>query len=344
MGFFSKVWKGVKKTFKKIGKAIKKGFKKFGKFMGKIGIVGQIAMMFLLPGIGNAMLGTFGTALNAVGAIPGIGAAAQSVLGAAGNFARLVTKPFTTITDAISNFVGNTSKYLVNKTAQVFGKEAVFANAPTNFFGLDQNSVVGQFGENVANNVAGFRDVAQDLVTGDISAFTDKAFFKPTAKTEVFSSEIDPAVAKVKPEVPFPDGQPDSLLAVPEAGVPKAGVENFATNMRDKFVDSFSPTNLGEKTIEGFSTGVANVGSSAVMNQFGLLPEQEMPMMSYSSPNFYQRRDYTGGREPDPDELSYALFTQSQNFGDPRGVYDFGSAYQKWMGSNMQAASPVMAT
>ena len=38
MGFFSKVWKGVKKTFKKIGKGIKKAFKSVGKFMGKIGI------------------------------------------------------------------------------------------------------------------------------------------------------------------------------------------------------------------------------------------------------------------------------------------------------------------
>ena len=341
MGFFSKVWKGVKKTFKKIGKAIKKGFKKFGKFMGKIGIVGQIAMMFLLPGIGNAMLGTFGTALNAVGAIPGIGAAAQSVLGAAGNFARLVTKPFTTITDAISNFVGNTSKYLVNKTAQVFGKEAVFANAPTNFFGLDQNSVVGQFGENVANNVAGFRDVAQDLVTGDISAFTDRSFgnIRQQKETQALQDLVTGDKMKQDLMVEAVSGQATepSLLS-------KAGGENFVTNMRDKLVDSFSPTNLGEKTIEGFSTGVANVGSSAVMDQFGLLPEQEMPMMSYSSANFYQGRDYTGGREPDPDPLTYASFTQSQNFGDPRGVYDFGSAYQKWMGSNMQAASPVMAT
>ena len=58
MGFFSKIWKGVKKTFKKIGRGIKKAFKSFGKFMGKIGIVGQIAMMFILPGIGNAMMGT----------------------------------------------------------------------------------------------------------------------------------------------------------------------------------------------------------------------------------------------------------------------------------------------
>ena len=47
MGFFKKIFKGIGKVFKKIGKGIKKAFKGFGKFMGKIGVVGQIAMMFI---------------------------------------------------------------------------------------------------------------------------------------------------------------------------------------------------------------------------------------------------------------------------------------------------------
>ena len=51
MGFFKKIFKGVKKVFKKIGRGIKKVVKGVGKFMNKIGIVGQIALMFI-PGIG----------------------------------------------------------------------------------------------------------------------------------------------------------------------------------------------------------------------------------------------------------------------------------------------------
>ena len=47
MGFFKKIFKGVKKVFKKIGKGIKGVFKGIGKFMNKIGIVGQLALMFL---------------------------------------------------------------------------------------------------------------------------------------------------------------------------------------------------------------------------------------------------------------------------------------------------------
>ena len=56
MGWLSKAWKGVKKVFKKIGRGIKKVAMKVGTFMNKIGIVGQIAMAFILPGIGNFLL------------------------------------------------------------------------------------------------------------------------------------------------------------------------------------------------------------------------------------------------------------------------------------------------
>jgi hypothetical protein len=54
------ILKKIGKVFKKIGKGVKKVFKKFGKFMGKIGIVGNIAMMFILPGIGAALAKGFG--------------------------------------------------------------------------------------------------------------------------------------------------------------------------------------------------------------------------------------------------------------------------------------------
>ena len=68
MGFFKKVFKKVKKGFKSIGKGIKSAFKKIGKFMGKIGIVGQLALMFtpvgammgnMFAGIGNVAGQTF---------------------------------------------------------------------------------------------------------------------------------------------------------------------------------------------------------------------------------------------------------------------------------------------
>jgi hypothetical protein len=60
MGLLSKVWKGLKKTVKKIGKGVKKVFKKIGKAVGKLGIVGQIGMMFLMPYATSALGSFFG--------------------------------------------------------------------------------------------------------------------------------------------------------------------------------------------------------------------------------------------------------------------------------------------
>jgi hypothetical protein len=47
MGFFSKLWKGIKKPFKAIGKAVKGAFKSFGKLVNKAGILGQVAKVYL---------------------------------------------------------------------------------------------------------------------------------------------------------------------------------------------------------------------------------------------------------------------------------------------------------
>jgi len=78
MGFFSKIGKGIKKVFKKIGKAVKSGFKKFGKFMNKIGILGQLAMMFILPGVGGALMKGLSGAFKGL-----VGATAEGVKAAA---------------------------------------------------------------------------------------------------------------------------------------------------------------------------------------------------------------------------------------------------------------------
>jgi hypothetical protein len=64
MSIFKSIRKGFKKVFKKIGGAIKKQFKRIGKFINKAGILGQLAMMFILPGVGGALMkgisGAFG--------------------------------------------------------------------------------------------------------------------------------------------------------------------------------------------------------------------------------------------------------------------------------------------
>lgn len=136
MGFFSKVFKGVKKVFKKVGKGIKSAFKSIGKFMDKIGIVGQIGLSLLLPGIGSALSGMWGSLVGGLQAYSGVGASiingAGNFLNAATNIASNITKPFTTITEGVKNVVGETLKAGANalgvdtallKAGETFGSE-----------------------------------------------------------------------------------------------------------------------------------------------------------------------------------------------------------------------------
>jgi len=122
MGFFSKIFKGVKKVFKKIGKGIKGVFKGIGKFMNKIGIAGQIALMFV-PGIGPMLSGMLkglgGVAATALGSMGTVGNAilsgAKFVIGKASAFAGGVKNTFRTITQGVKTFAGEFTKTALNK-------------------------------------------------------------------------------------------------------------------------------------------------------------------------------------------------------------------------------------
>lgn len=322
---FSKAWKGIKKTFKKIGKGIKSGFAKFGKFMNKFGIAGQIGMMFIMPGIGAAMAKGFGTILSGLGsvaagggALSGVASAAQTVLGAAGNFARLVAKPFTTITDGVTSFLSNTTKYLGNKLGI---KTAFTASGPTSFLGSE--GVIGKVGEGISKNLSGFGDIARDLVTGDISAFTpqpasiaqpdDPASFDQSYKENLMTSSVD--------------GKPTSGPKPEIAGTDEKG---FFGKAADKVREEFSPTSLFERGVEGTAQGVTNVAESAALDAIGLGPEDpEAP--DYIRPVGEFRSDQSTlalGLQP----VTYGGFVSGITEGNPNNIgYGGSQAYNAWM-------------
>lgn len=112
MGFFKKIFKGVKKVFKKIGGAIKRTFKKIGKFMNKIGIVGQIALSFLLPGVG-ALIGKAAGAMMASSSA--IVSGAGSFLNAAVNIGAKAGSLVKSVSDGVLKVVGKTVGTAINK-------------------------------------------------------------------------------------------------------------------------------------------------------------------------------------------------------------------------------------
>jgi hypothetical protein len=260
MGILSKAWKkfrgGVKKTFKAIGSGIKSAFKKFGKFMNKIGIVGQLAMSFILPGIGGMLAkgfsATIGTAFKGVtGFLAQGGKLAQTagkILESGAKFAKAGTSAFKTVTDGVSNFLGEFTKTALKK---IPGMETLFpnlSNASDSFFvdsatgksawstvqtGIDKNitAITEAFNgglEEFGNAKKIFTAKQQDIVDKAINLVGDGTIPGSTAKT---SSLLDPK-----------------------------GMEGGIDNTTNKYFENFKPTgtvdfsNLGD-----VSGGIDNI-------------------------------------------------------------------------------------
>ena len=142
MGFLSGIGKGIKKVFKKIGRGIKKVVKKIGRAVGKLGLVGQIGMMFLMPyamgGLsslfGNLAGGTAGTWANSLISSANIGAKALGhTMNAIHTVGTTMIKPFQFVRDQIGeavNWIGERTglKSVTegsNKLLETFDVEAI---------------------------------------------------------------------------------------------------------------------------------------------------------------------------------------------------------------------------
>ena len=112
MGFFSKIKKGFKKVVSKIGKGIRKVTKKVGKFMGKMGIVGQIGLALVLPGIGSMLGGFAGTLMGSSSAIF---RGAGQILNAAVNIGSKATSMFKSVTEGVGKVLGDVVGATLNK-------------------------------------------------------------------------------------------------------------------------------------------------------------------------------------------------------------------------------------
>jgi hypothetical protein len=165
MGFFSKVWKKVKKGFKGIFKGIGKGLKKllkgFGKFMNKIGIVGQLAMSFILPGIGGMLTKTLGKAFGGLtGKLLGskniLLKGAGKMLEAGGNFAKMGHSAFKTVTDGVSSFVTEMGQAALSN---IPGIKTILPNIKHKSFKAAWNNVQDEFMKNTSKVMDNFNNL-----------------------------------------------------------------------------------------------------------------------------------------------------------------------------------------
>lgn len=269
MGFFKKIFKKVKKGFKSIGKGIKSVFKKFGKFMNKIGIVGQLALMFtpigpmmgnLFTGLGNAAGGVFSKVTGALAQGGKLAQGAGKLLEAGASFAKAGHSAFRTISDGIGSFVSEFSKTALKKIPGMENLMPSLSSASDNFFTKSNVMVDGK----MVNKSAW--STVQDKFLGNTKAVTE-AFKESIDGTKLADAEtkaridlqkstaqtgankVTPDAGPLKGDYKFPtDGTtgPDSILG-------RAGIDNAdaVESLKNRF-DIKTP-NVAEFNEKGFA-------------------------------------------------------------------------------------------
>ena len=330
MGFFKKIWKGVKKTFKKIGKGVKKAFTKFGKFMGKAGILGTVAIGILTGGAGfGALLGNFGTTLAASGS--SILQGAGWVIGKAVQFGNMVTSGFKTLTGGVTEFFGQAGKYIGGKLGMP---------------GLD-NITIGEAWDQYSSTLVDNFDVfKQDLValggrSAGLSVPTGTSGFPtPDADTEAFM-EAGPSgvpAGDITDQDIYTKGSaslsssPDNMQIIDNALKQEVKDEVVAGTAETGLGSLLSPKKIGEGIVEGVASAPERVVSTYLTQQAMMAvdpPPEMQPMLgSYQAPYFTSGDQYgavSRGLSP----------VVSQTFEDYLVGYDSGIDYGAYGASSL---------
>ena len=190
MGFFSKIFKGIKKVFKKIGKGIKSAFKSIGKFMGKIGILGQIGLGLLLPGLGQFLGSWAGTLMGSSNVVA---RAAGQFINASINIGTKVGKTFKTITEGVTSVIGETVGAVANNLGL---RDPIFnlTGGKIDVAGKGFNSIFNKVGEGMTNALDAGKDLFSTSTLTDVNPLTVKSQIKESIKNTGFDTISEESV------------------------------------------------------------------------------------------------------------------------------------------------------
>lgn len=344
MGFLSRVWKGIKKGFKAIFKPIKKVFKVFGKFMNKIGIVGQIAMMFIPFGqiLGPLMKGfaqfggKFLTGLSKMGSL---GNAAATVIGKGVEFAKFAKAGFDTVTNAVTGFFKTTGKWIGGKLGM------------TKFKGLTWDKAWGDYSKSLVDSWDNLGSKAAEFWDTDIKGATVEYNKSVAARAAVDSSVkdtvqkgLDSGLFETTPDnVDFAsktsiDRAVDSGLVNPvDAGYTDMSIPDTATS--STAVDA--PKSLLDKTVQfgrELPGNTAKGVATSMASQYAMGAIQGEPEIDDSPywgarvgpeiPNYSAPIAVLGTQSPEYMPYSAAVFQDTYNTSLPK-------MYQNYLGADM---------
>jgi hypothetical protein len=283
MGFFKKIFKGVKKVFKKIGKGIKSAFKSIGKFMGKIGIIGQIGLALILPGIGQMLSGLLvGTTSGVVGGLAGtlqgmgaVGQAASNFIQGAVKIATNTSKFFGTVSDGVTQVVGDTigaaAKNLGITTDSFVGQgfKKIGINVDESGWGEIFTNAEKSFGKitEAGSNIFDISNPVGDPTTTALAqsqmenTATVTEGLQATAESAITTPDI-PTQTTVTPAIEVPAVTNDSLLRQTTAeGVAQEAAKDALED--GNFFDKVSETLTGKSLDANLKVGRQKLSDAA---------------------------------------------------------------------------------
>ncbi len=304
------IGKGIKSAFKKIGRGIKSAVGKIGKFMGKIGIVGQLALMFtpigamvgnLFSGIGTAVSSSFTKFTGYLAKGGKLAQTAGKFLEAGANFAKAGHSAFRTVTDGVSSFVGEFSKTALKKIPGMENAFPSLSSASDTFFkssvdasGVTQPSAWGRVQTEFAANTDKVMESFDKAINGTPAVHPKtKMVNQKTAEYKASRAAANSGV-----EVEVIKGEDVSLL-----DQPKEGVVDYVTNKVSQIpskiregVDDFIDTGLGD-TVSGGLQNKAAIGLGLqekpeyTTNQYGsaIAQIEAAPSVNYGSDEMNDR-------------------------------------------------------
>jgi len=312
MGFLRKtikrIGRGIKKIGKKIGKAFKEVMKPFSKIFNKLGPIGSIAMMMILPGIGT-MLSGFGANI-AAGASGALGNAVGTAIQFTGNAINYVAsapqKIFGSITDAIGrgwntltgqtntgswfdNFKKDFGEFDVSETGQqkiLELKNKLGIDTTTNRVLTAKDAVAGiepatvVEGENLTDFVDSFEGPPKPTITGDVVGSSSRIVEAKDAVTG-----IEPAT--VVDDTPLID-KIDSGPSLKDQGV----FGKARTGVADAF-KSVSKVKIPYVGTVGDTAWAANAGLTAYQ-AYGSVVGADGQLMPGSSSYAYEAQELLG--------------------------------------------------
>ena len=305
MGFLKKLFKGVKKVVKKIGKGIKSAFKSVGKFMGKLGIIGQIGLGLLLPGVG-AMLGKAAGFLIGTGGT--VATAAGNFINAALNIGTKVGNVFQTVTKGVTKVIGDVVGTAANKLGIADPIKSLTSKLGMGVDGtgidISQKKNFGDIFKTVGEEATKVLDSGRDLFSMDTLTEKHASVAKYLDKTKVVDTATDITAEQAKDLATGPnltDVENMSRVEIPpapDAVTPQMstvadGVTNVATEPKSLL------TKIVEDPLGSAKKGVEYVVEKGATKTGEALTEALPTMITTASQK-------AGGGFPDVNYTTYA--------------------------------------